>query len=305
MQKILMIKLGALGDFVLTLGAMKTVAERYKKAHITLLTTAPFVKMAEQSGLFDAVIVDPRSRVPWDWWRICKRVLADGGFDMIFDFQTNRRTRIRYYKCARWLSRGPFNWANWVGGGFNTILTPPKKRFRWGVGRREKLAFSFGLPDLSFCRGEQRFFSELPRRFMLLVPGCSKAHPYKRWPKEHYAELVKRAGHLGIHSVILGTQDEKEVVDFIAAASPFAVSFLNKTSLMDIPALAVRALVVIGNDTGPMHMASLCGTKSICLFCEKTKASANPFPNIENIVAPEIQDISVDRVWCSVAKFIA
>ena len=40
-HRILEIKLGALGDFVLTTGAMKTLREHHKEAHITLLTTKP------------------------------------------------------------------------------------------------------------------------------------------------------------------------------------------------------------------------------------------------------------------------
>ncbi|MDO9248823.1 MAG: lipopolysaccharide heptosyltransferase family protein, partial [Phenylobacterium sp.] len=45
-KKILVIKLSALGDFVLALAAMKKIREAHKRAHITLLTTPQFEGLA-------------------------------------------------------------------------------------------------------------------------------------------------------------------------------------------------------------------------------------------------------------------
>ncbi len=46
-KKILVIKLSALGDFVLALAAMKKIRQVHKRAHITLLTTPPFESLAK------------------------------------------------------------------------------------------------------------------------------------------------------------------------------------------------------------------------------------------------------------------
>ena len=49
-EKILVIKLSALGDFVLALAAMKRIRQAHPKAHITLLTTPPFEALAKVPG---------------------------------------------------------------------------------------------------------------------------------------------------------------------------------------------------------------------------------------------------------------
>jgi ADP-heptose:LPS heptosyltransferase len=60
MTKILVIKLGALGDFVLALAAMKHIRNAHPKAKITLLTTPPYAALAKASGYFNRVETDGR-----------------------------------------------------------------------------------------------------------------------------------------------------------------------------------------------------------------------------------------------------
>jgi ADP-heptose:LPS heptosyltransferase len=59
-KKVLVIKLGALGDFVLALAAMKKIREAHPKAKITLLTTPPFEALAKLSPYFNTVETDGR-----------------------------------------------------------------------------------------------------------------------------------------------------------------------------------------------------------------------------------------------------
>ncbi|HBA43779.1 MAG TPA: ADP-heptose--LPS heptosyltransferase, partial [Alphaproteobacteria bacterium] len=58
--RILVIKLGALGDFVLATGPFAAIRQHHADAEITLLTTPPFAAMARQTGFFDHV---------WDFGR--------------------------------------------------------------------------------------------------------------------------------------------------------------------------------------------------------------------------------------------
>ena len=65
--KILVIKLSALGDFVLALAAMKKIRQAHSKAHISLLTTPPFEALAKASPYFNAVDIDGRPESLPDW----------------------------------------------------------------------------------------------------------------------------------------------------------------------------------------------------------------------------------------------
>ena len=295
-KKILVIKHGALGDFILSLSTMKELSELHPEDDLYCLTMSPFVDLARQSGFFKDVFVDNRASQLSEWYRVLRKILLDEQWDIIYDIQQSHHTVKRYLPFLRFMSRKDFCWAF------------PYKRYRLNI--HKKRAFSWGTaetipwprvgricPDLSFCQGNPECLAQLPERFILMIPGCSAGHPYKRWPEKYFIEIAKKAGAMGIESVVLGTKAETEIVNTICQGTPFAHSFLNKTKLTDIPPIAQRALVVLGNDTGPQHMASFVGTPAISLFCRRTEKSAITQPNITNLIAPAIDDITPEDVW--------
>ena len=66
-RKVLVIKLSALGDFVLALAAMRRIREAHPKARITLLTTPPFEALARACPYFDEVETDGKPEGPGAW----------------------------------------------------------------------------------------------------------------------------------------------------------------------------------------------------------------------------------------------
>ena len=59
-ERILVIKLSALGDFLVAMGAMEAIRKHHPKDHITLLTTRPFLDIAQRSGYFNEILIDRR-----------------------------------------------------------------------------------------------------------------------------------------------------------------------------------------------------------------------------------------------------
>jgi ADP-heptose:LPS heptosyltransferase len=96
----------------------------------------------------------------------------------------------------------------------------------------------------------------------------------------------------------MGTNDEKKEIEAICADNSLAVNFCNKSALLDIPQIAEGALAVVGNDTGPQHMAELSGVPAITLFAKITAFAACKEMHITNLVGEKIEDISVDEVAC-------
>ena len=62
-RNILIVKLGALGDFIQALGPMKAIREHHPLAQITLLTTQPYKELAYQSGYVDTIWIDERPSI--------------------------------------------------------------------------------------------------------------------------------------------------------------------------------------------------------------------------------------------------
>ena len=75
-ERILVIKLSALGDFVLALAAMKKIRQAHPKAHITLLTTPPFEALAKICPYFNAVDTGGKPLGFAGWMTLRQRIRA-------------------------------------------------------------------------------------------------------------------------------------------------------------------------------------------------------------------------------------
>lgn len=296
-QRILIIKLGALGDFMLQLGCAIDIHKRYPNAEISFMTTKPMVPFVRQLGFVSDIIVDERPRYnPFAWWRTCKKGIADKKWDFIIDLQASKRTRTKYFPFVRFFSPYPVVWKHLSATGLTVLSVQKKHRFCFGCLTRSQEPFSASYSDLSFIHGSGKNFSLLPEKYVLLIPGCSALHPYKRWPANKYLELAERLDKLNIPCVVLGTKAEQAEIEAVCKA-PHSVNFMNKAELADIPDIARKACAVVGNDTGPVHIASLTGTPTIVAFCSRTKASANHFKNVHNFFADDIADILVETIF--------
>jgi ADP-heptose:LPS heptosyltransferase len=265
--RILVIRLGALGDFVLSLGPFAAIRRHHRGAHIVLLTTEPFVEFARQSGYFDEVWTDSRPRaLDIAGWIALRRRLRAGRFDRVYDLQTSDRTGWYY----RLLAPGPRpEWSGVARGVSHPDRNPERTRSHTVDRQRAQLRQAdiadVPAPDLGWVEADIRRYG-LPPRYALLVPGGAAHRPEKRWPAWRYGELAERLSDRGVAPVLIGTAAEAAAADEIARRCLALRSLVGATSFADIVALARDAEGAVGNDTGPMHLIAAAGCPSVVLF---------------------------------------
>ena len=100
-KNILIIKHGALGDFILSFGPFKAIRNYHLNDNVYLLTTSPFKKFAEESNIFDEVLIDDRNSF-WNLKKIYKlsKLLKEKNFVRVYDLQTSQRSSS-YYNLFR------------------------------------------------------------------------------------------------------------------------------------------------------------------------------------------------------------
>jgi len=249
---VLVIKLGALGDFVQAFGPFAAIRQRHPDAHITLLTTPPFSPLARRSPWFDAVDDNgrPSWRDPAAVWRLAR--LLRSGFSRVYDLQTSARSS-RY----RWLVGRRTAWS---GVDSHRRANPDRDAMHTADRQRDQLRHAgitqFPAPALDWLDADVTRFA-LPKEFALLIPGASPTRLAKRWPIAGFAALA-----LPWPLVVIGGPAEKA----LAAAIPGAIDLTGRTDLPTLAAIARRAVVAIGNDTGPTHLAAAAGTPTLALF---------------------------------------
>ena len=184
-MKILVIKLGALGDFVLAMAAMKKIRQTHPDDHITLLTTPPYEPLARASGWFDAIDTDGRPKGWLGELRLILR-LRRARYRRVYDLQTSSRSSAYFH----FLKPRP-QWSG-IARGCSHPHANPRRDFMHTLERQaDQLKFA-GIwpdaptepgtapgPDLSFLAGDH----PAPQRpYVLLVPGGSPHRLDKRWP---------------------------------------------------------------------------------------------------------------------------
>jgi ADP-heptose:LPS heptosyltransferase len=304
-KPILVIKLGALGDFVLALAAMKRIRLAHSEARITLLTTPPFEALARASGYFDAIETDGR---PEGWkatlamlWR-----LRRAGYGRIYDLQTSSRSSRYFYGLL------PFA-PQWSGIAAGCAL-PHRNRDRDHMHTLERQADQLkdaGIwpdapvtpgaappPDLSWCakvpvplpKGEDRPLA-------LLVPGASPHRPEKRWPLARFAALAAQLQADGMAVAVIGGGQEKADAAAILRSAPGALDLTGRTDFLQIAALGARAALAVGNDTGPLHMIAAAGAPTVALFSAASDpALCAPRGHVTILRTPDLADLLLEPV---------
>ncbi len=305
-RRVLVIRLGALGDVVRTRFAFAGIRALYPDAVIDwLVEDRAAAGLVGLAGLDEAVVVPRRKlrarhpRVALRTLRAFARDLAEREYDLSVDFHGMIRSaflawsagipvRVGYDKpfakegSQRLLThRAPIAPAHFSRFERNAALV----RFLGGDVPSEPAPLVLGdaigaLPPL-------------PGRFALLHPGTSPKTTYKRWEPEHFAAVARalqeRAGipSLVAFGPVAGEQEAaRAVVDASGGAARLAPP---TSSLAELLGLLGRASVFVGCDSGPMHLASLARTPVVAIFGPTDPVENAPFPGVPNrIVRAEV-----------------
>ena len=299
LNRILVIKHGALGDLVQSLDACHALRQHHEGAELVLMTAPAHAALARAIPWFDRVWLDkrpPAYRLR-AWWAVRQRFLAES-FGRVYDLQCSSRTACYFRLLPR--RRRP----EWVGAAAG--CSHPNPDFSGGgLSNRQKMAAqlaSAGVPaptraDLSWLTATVGHL-QLPERFVLMVPGCSPHLPRKRWPAQRYGILARWLATRGIASVVVGTAADRDALDGVLAVAPTVMDLGDRTTLFELAEVARRAKAAVGNDTGATFLASAVGTPTLMLMSSHTDplVSAPWGLGARWLKRDELSDLSTEEV---------
>ena len=219
-KKILVIKLSAMGDFILALAAAKQIRQAHPKARITLLTTPPFEGLAKLCPYFNAVETDGRPDGLGEWLALVGR-LRKAKYDRVYDLQTSSRSSMIFHGLRPF----PPEWSG-VAAGCTLPHRNPKRDRMHTLERHADQLKAAGIwpnaptepgtapgPDVAWILRKAEAPRPVaggiePRPYVLMAPGGSAHRPEKRWPVEHYGELARILYGAGFDIVIIGGPQE-------------------------------------------------------------------------------------------------
>ena len=309
-RRILVIKLGALGDFVQALRAMAEIRRAHPRAKITLLTTPTYAELARASGYVDAIDTGGRPKGVLAGLALFLR-LRFGGYQRVYDLQTSSRSSTYFYAFAPAFPE----WSGIARGASHRHRNPRRDKMQsldrlWDqiaeAGVVEPLALGAAPgPDLSWAVAaaelERPTFAQripIPGTYALLAPGASPGRPAKRWPVQAFAELARNLEAMGVTPVVIGGQQEIALGEAIARAAPSTVVTTGRTKLVELAALGARAALLVGNDTGPTYLAAFAGCPALILFSSESDPAlcAPRSKDVHVLQKADLNDLSVAEV---------
>ena len=271
-MRLLVVRLGSLGDLVHTLPAVAAVRRALPAAEIDWLVDAVHEEFLALVPVLTA-IVPLRSPTAGGWASVIAR-LRTRQYDVALDFQglvksatlarLSGATRVVGFERDGLRERAAavfYHERVAVDAGAHVIRK--NLRLSAAVGASSDV-MEFPIRDVvSGALDAVRRADVSP--FALLNPGA--AWPNKRWPPDRFGRLAAwLAEARGLRSLALWGPGEEALADEVARTSSGAAAVAPPTRIGDLVALARAARVMVSGDTGPTHIAAAVGTPVVALF---------------------------------------
>lgn len=304
-----MVRLGAIGDVIRTLPALRALRNNFPDAYIAWVVEDRAASLLINHPDLNKVFVVPRKE--WQQNSLNLKTfrefvrfiqsLRKEAFDLVLDFHgllksglitflTGVKRRVGY--ARKFSKEGNFLFTN------DQVSLPDYK-----INRVEKnllLVKHLGLrideynPLIPITEKDREFvtsaiFSRLTASFgpkVIMHPGSSPSTPYKRWDLSRFARLSDRIIQKYSGNILFTAgNDERELVNniFKQMTEPRHVLCQTET-LTQLAEVIRRCDLFIGNDTAPMHLAAFVGTPVIALFGPTDPIENAPFGKEESIV---------------------
>jgi len=317
-MKVLLVKTSSMGDVIHTFPAVTDALRARPGLSLDWCVEAPFAELAALhpgvSTVHRVAIRGWRKRLlsagTWREMASLSRTLRQARYDLVIDAQGLMKSAV----LAR-RARAPI--AGFDRSSVREPLASLAYRHAYAVPRnlhaitRTRILFGKALgyePDLSrLDNGIVPPATTGPRhgaRTAFLLHGTSREA--KKWPVERWIETAEALARRGLVPVTTWSSPaEKETAEAIAAAVPATV-VLPKSTLKAVAAEIGRASLVIGADTGLMHLASAFSLPTVAIFVATKPGLTGPLGPRSVALTPHDGDgISVDRVLAAAEEMMA
>jgi heptosyltransferase-3 len=307
--RILVLRGGAIGDFVMTLPVLAALRRRWPESFVEILGYPHIASLALAGGLADSVrsldrasaasLFVPEQPLPPEM------ALYVRSFDIIINFlydpDDSVRTSLEKAEARQVLAVTP------------RMGEIPAARHLMKV--LEPLAI---FPD-----GEP--YPRLELKGEALAPGRERMAPWngravvfhpgsgggvKNWPLPGFLQVAERVRSAGFEPVFsFGEADAETAQEFDKKGTTFPV--LPRLDLPGLAGMLAQARGYVGNDSGVSHVAAAVGVPAVCLFGPSDPeiwASRAPHVRVVRSSLPTSESLAavpVDAVWSAVAQMLA
>lgn len=252
-NRILIVKQDEIGDMIYCLHALQAIRTQHPDSHITLACKPMLFELMKTQRVADELVQE---------WPKNQR------FDLVLNLRSGYDTLFRaLFSRGFYLDRGTVRFRQKING-----KQEHEVHTNWEMVKPILTDQTLRLPTIhidaeSLMKVEEVLAPIAGKSYVVLHCGAREAG--RRWPKDRFAQLIH-----WIHSterqevVLIGGPDEVQLNEEVISMSGVekALNLAGKTTLLELAGILLKAHAFIGNESGPLTMATVIKTPLIGLF---------------------------------------
>jgi ADP-heptose:LPS heptosyltransferase len=298
MQRLLVIRFGALGDLLHLSPSLEAVKASHPQIKIHLLTSPMYQHLAALLPGVDHVWTWDK-KTGWAGWFQMAAALRQANIQGVVNLHPSFKSWL-LSQCLQPVRQAVYHKQKLRAKGQAQRGIPRRhavtdfyQPFRQLLGLPEANAL---VPRLALPPSAAVGISAKPlgERWVGLIPGVGAKRSNRAWEPESYAALIADLLQTtGLRVLLIGGPDEKPLAEKLVAANPgHGDALQNHCGIHDIPgtaALLAQCDWVIGGDTGPLHLAAAVGSPLLAIYGPTALGRTGPVGNqrIQPLTPPE------------------
>lgn len=294
-EKILLVRANfRMGNSILAIPAIFLFRRNFPQARID------FVGSPISRILFQNLPIDHHYEVTrrfpdasWAYFVLLSQIRSVG-YDLAVELSCSQSALGSFivgFSASRFRVGREGKWDHW----FNVRIPKPVKRSKYQL--LPSFVASMGLeggevfPSIVLSSAEK---TEGRRRVMVVV-GQGKGLVVgvfvggrkewgKRWPKEHFLQLITALRARGVKVIVFFGPEEKKLIGFFEQGLARDVSLVCEPSLRTLAAMVSNCQLLVACDSGPMHLACAVGRRTVAIFQKPNFDHWGPPPSLARIV---------------------
>lgn len=299
LNNVLIIKLSAIGDVIHALPVSYAIKETFPNAKLTWVVEPPSYDLLSMNPCVDNIITFhkkefksfrgfARKFFPF------RRELQSQTYDAVLDLQGLFKSAAIAFFARSNIKLGICNMREMsdrvskpvVGKHFNGHIVERYLDTARAIGCRvDKVVFPLVIPDDEAQRAESivaHAGAQFKNPFVVLAIGANWVN--KRWREEYFAELVDWFYSIEVIPIMVGAGvvDEQRAQAITKQAEIPPIDLVGKTNWKQLAHIVKNARLVVGGDTGVVHLAAGLGTRTVMLMGPTDANRNGPYGQLKN-----------------------
>ncbi len=284
MKSILILRGGALGDFLVTLPALGLLRACWPEARIELVGNRSAAGLGVEDGILDVVHSQHEAR----WAGLYAPGPLPGalgawlsGFDCVVSWWPDPERELASHFPVREGQR-------FVEGAAKPGVAPAARHYCGTLGVLGLATTAFAA-RLQFPRARHGRAGD--RHRVVIHPGSSSLQ--RNWPPDRWLEICRRVRREGLETEVVCGEAESSVIDLFRSEARVHAGL----PLAELACLLASAGAYAGHDTGVTHLAAACGCPVLALFGSTDPGmwappGASVIRRVEGVAAIPVDEVS-------------